>query len=177
MFFSTSVPTRLRSPAPHTTAFSPARHPVGSPLVLTGRIHDDTGRGVRGVSVQVRRSDNGGTVRAGTSTVVTVTTDDDGCFTIATITPAPYQIPADGPTGWFIANEGWNPWRPAHLHVTVKAPRMRILTTRLYFRRDAWIRHDAPAKAILDPRPGVGGIDRATIDFTLERSTSPVSGA
>ncbi len=152
--------TRVPAAAP------PASPDPGGPLILTGRVVDDDGRPVPGATVQVRRSDGSGGAHAG-STVARVTTDTDGRYAISTITPVPYQIPTDGPTGWFIVNEKWCPWRPAHLHVTVRSPHTRTATARLYFRRDAWIRHDAPESAILDLRPGVDGIDRAVYDFAL----------
>jgi catechol 1,2-dioxygenase len=94
---------------------------------------------------------------------------------VTTVQPAPYQIPVEDPTGWFIVHEGWNPWRPAHLHVTVQAPGMRTATVRLYFRRDQWIGHGAPASAVLDPRPEHDGVDRAVHDFVLDHTSARTS--
>ncbi|MFC9518713.1 carboxypeptidase regulatory-like domain-containing protein [Nocardiaceae bacterium NPDC056970] len=164
---------RFRTRVPVDAAPTASPDPTGHPLLLTGRIQDRDGRPVRGATVQVRRSDCSGGAHAGTA-ASWATTDDDGSYTISTTTPVPYQISTDGPTGWFIANEKWSPWRPAHLHVTVRAPRMRTATTRLYFRRDTWTRHDAPESAILDPSPGTDGIDRAVYDFVLECRESRV---
>jgi len=140
---------------------------VGAPLALEGRVHDDDGRGLGGATILVRHSDGAGTVRCGTRLAAACTADDDGRFALTTVQPAPYPIRTDGPAGWFIAHEGWQPWRPAHLHVTVKAPGMRTLTTRLYFQRDAWIRHDAPTWAILNPLLGADGVGRVVHDFAL----------
>ncbi|RVW08471.1 catechol 1,2-dioxygenase [Prescottella agglutinans] len=168
MFF----PVRFRwttPPAPTTTA------PTSRPLVLEGRIEDCAGRALPGATVIVRHSDGTGTVRAGTRLAATGTADRDGRFAVTTVQPAPYRIPRGGPTGWFIAHEGWHPWRPAHLHVIVRAPGMYSLSTRLYFRRDDWIRHGAPTRSILDPRPGADGTDRAEYHFTLEAATQPTS--
>ena len=39
----------------------------------------------------------------------TIVADDEGRFEITTIQPAPYQIPTDGPTGWFIEKAGSAP--------------------------------------------------------------------
>ena len=57
----------------------------------------------------------------------------DGRFEIDTIQPAPYQIPHDGPTGKLIEAAGWHPWRPAHLHLIIRAEGHRTITTQLYF--------------------------------------------
>ncbi|GAB2644477.1 catechol 1,2-dioxygenase [Prescottella soli] len=149
--------------------------PTSSPLVLEGRVEDGAGRAVPGATVLVRHSDGAGTVRSGTRLAATGVADERGRFVVTTVQPAAYRIPRDGATGWFIENEGWHPWRPAHLHVIVRAPGMRSVSARLYFRRDDWIRHGAPTSSILDPRPGAGGIERAVYDFTLESATQPAS--
>jgi catechol 1,2-dioxygenase len=141
--------------------------PASTPLVLEGRVEDGAGRAVPGATVLVRHSDEAGTVRCDTPVAATGAADDDGRFVVTTVQPAPYRIPRDDATGSFVAHEGWHPWRPAHLHVTVQAPGMSPLTTLLYFRRDDWIRHGAPTSSILDPRPGADGIDRAMYHFTL----------
>ncbi|KAB2581904.1 catechol 1,2-dioxygenase, partial [Rhodococcus erythropolis] len=102
----------------------------------------------------------------------TIVTDGEGRFEITTIQPAPYQIPTDGPTGWFIEKAGWHPWRPAHLHLMVKAPGKRTITTQLYFSGGEWIENDVATatkpELILDPKPGADGINRVTYDFVLD---------
>ncbi|WP_430335309.1 carboxypeptidase regulatory-like domain-containing protein [Rhodococcus sp. ACT016] len=160
-------PLRFHPTATPATAVCALMEIAGTPLVLEGHVHDDAGRGLRGATVLVRHSDGSGTVRCGTRLAAACASDDEGRFAVTTVQPAPYQIRTDGPAGWFVAHEGWHPWRPGHLHVTVKAPDMRTVTARLYFRRDDWIRHDAPAWAILDPCPGADDVDRAVHDFTL----------
>lgn len=169
MYFSLRFPTRASA----TTRVS-SPDTFGSPLVLTGRVHDSAGAAVSGATVGIRCSDGSGAARAGTETTW-ATSDSDGCYSVRTTAPVPYQISTHGAIGWFMAHEGWSPWRPAHLHVTVKAPRMFTSTARLYFRRDAWTRHDAPESTILDPRPGSDGMDRATYDFSMERRDQPSS--
>jgi catechol 1,2-dioxygenase len=102
----------------------------------------------------------------------TIVADDEGRFEITTIQPAPYQIPTDGPTGWFIEKAGWHPWRPAHLHLMVKAPGKRTITTQLYFKDGEWIENDVATatkpELILDPKPGADGTNRVTYDFVLD---------
>ncbi len=168
-------PLRFCSTAIPISTHSTFEDVVGTPLVLEGRIHDETGRGLRGATLLVRHSDGAGTVRSGTRLAAACAADDHGRFVVSTVQPAPYQIRTNGPAGWFVANEGWHPWRPAHLLVTVKAPEMLTQTTRLYFRRDDWIRHGAPAWAILDPCQGADGVDHAVHNFTLESAAQPTS--
>lgn len=36
--------------------------------------------------------------------------------------PVPYTIPADGPVGRMLESTGRHAWRPAHIHLIVRAP-------------------------------------------------------
>ncbi|MGH3950313.1 MAG: dioxygenase [Pseudonocardiaceae bacterium] len=62
-----------------------------------------------------------------------VTTDENGRFEITTVLPAPYEIPKEGPTGKMIIAAGWHHWRPAHLHMMVRAEGKKGLTSQLFF--------------------------------------------
>jgi protocatechuate 3,4-dioxygenase beta subunit len=59
-------------------------------------------------------------------------TDSDGRFWFLTIRPVDYPIPDDGPVGEMLASTGRHPWRPAHIHVIVSAPRHRTVTTHIF---------------------------------------------
>lgn len=102
-----------------------------------------------------------------------VVTDDEGRFAITTIKPAPYQIPTDGPTGAMIAAAGWHPWRPAHLHLMVRADSHRQVTTQLYFTGGEWLDSDVASatkdELVLDPERSADGW-AAIYDFVLEPS-------
>lgn len=103
-----------------------------------------------------------------------VTTDGDGRFEVTTILPAPYQVPTDGPTGALIDNAGWHPWRPAHLHLMVRAEGHRTVTTQLYFTGGEYLDDDVASAVkddlVLDPAPGPDGRLRVEYDFVLERA-------
>ncbi|MBN9108192.1 MAG: catechol 1,2-dioxygenase [Pseudonocardia sp.] len=103
-----------------------------------------------------------------------VTTDGDGRFEVTTILPAPYQIPTDGPTGTLIENADWHPWRPAHLHLMVRAEGHRTVTTQLYFTGGEYLDDDVANAVkddlVLDPAPGSDGRLRVEYDFVLERA-------
>lgn len=101
-----------------------------------------------------------------------VTTDENGRFEVTTILPVPYQIPTDGPTGKLIEAAGWHPWRPAHVHLMVRAKGHRQVTTQLYFVGGEYIDDDVARavkdELILDPKPGADGRLRVEYDFVLE---------
>jgi catechol 1,2-dioxygenase len=101
-----------------------------------------------------------------------VVTDAQGNFEIRTVQPAPYQIPTDGPTGKLIEAAGWHPWRPAHLHLMVRADGHRTVTTQLYFAGGEWLDSDVAEatkpELVLDPVDDGTGVRRATYDFELE---------
>lgn len=57
----------------------------------------------------------------------------DGTFEVRTIVPPPYEIPKGGPTGVVLSTLGRHFFRPAHLHLKVRHPQYRDLTSQLYF--------------------------------------------
>ncbi|PXY21522.1 catechol 1,2-dioxygenase [Prauserella flavalba] len=150
----------------------------GTPLVLAGQVRDTTGKALPGAELDIWHADDAGYYSGFAPHVPdgnlrgVVVADDDGHFEISTIQPAPYQIPTDGPTGTLIERAGWHPWRPAHLHLIVRSPGYRPITTQLYFTGGDWLDSDV-AKAtkpelVLDPRPQPDGRRRAEYDFVLE---------
>ncbi|HEX8864046.1 MAG TPA: catechol 1,2-dioxygenase, partial [Lentzea sp.] len=96
-----------------------------------------------------------------------VKTDSGGRFEITTVQPAPYQIPTDGPTGRLIDAAGWHPWRPAHLHLIVRAEGHRPITTQLYFAGGDYV--DSDVAEAVKPELVLTPVDqRAVYDFVLE---------
>lgn len=92
-------------------------------------------------------------------------TDADGRYEFRTVRPASYPIPDDGPVGQLLRALGRHPYRPAHLHVIVRAEGYEPLTTMLFVEGDPyldsdavfavkeslvvpWVRHDAPEEAM-----------------------------
>jgi catechol 1,2-dioxygenase len=57
---------------------------------------------------------------------------EDGSFAFLAVRPVPYPIPDDGPVGKMLAATGRHPWRPAHVHIIVRAAGHRTLTTHLF---------------------------------------------
>lgn len=152
----------------------------GTPLSFTGQVRDVDGTPLPGAEVDIWHADADGYYSGFAPHLPEgnlrglVVTDDEGRFSIRTVCPAPYRIPTDGPTGRMIAAAGWHPWRPAHLHVMVRAEGHRQLTTQLYFEGGAWVDDDVAraTKPELILRPaadGEGGLAQR-YDFVLERA-------
>jgi catechol 1,2-dioxygenase len=68
-----------------------------------------------------------------------LTTDADGRFSVETISPAPYEVPLNGPTAKLMAALGRHTWRPGHIHVKVTHKRARPLTTQIFFAGDPYL--------------------------------------
>jgi hydroxyquinol 1,2-dioxygenase len=59
-------------------------------------------------------------------------TDADGRFAFRAVRPVPYSIPDDGPVGEMLQASGRHPFRPAHIHLVVRAPGHRSVTTHIF---------------------------------------------
>ncbi|HWE09564.1 MAG TPA: dioxygenase [Solirubrobacteraceae bacterium] len=59
-------------------------------------------------------------------------TRDDGSYAFVGVRPVPYTIPVDGPVGRMLELTGRHPWRPAHMHMIIRAPGHRPLTTHIF---------------------------------------------
>jgi hydroxyquinol 1,2-dioxygenase len=60
------------------------------------------------------------------------TSRDDGTYALLATRPTAYTIPDDGPVGRMLGATGRHPWRPAHLHMIVRAEGFRPLTTHIF---------------------------------------------
>jgi catechol 1,2-dioxygenase len=71
------------------------------------------------------------------------TTRGDGSYAFLAVRPVPYTIPADGPVGRMLEATGRHPWRPAHVHMIVRASGYRTLTTHIFDRDSEYLDSDA----------------------------------
>jgi hydroxyquinol 1,2-dioxygenase len=71
------------------------------------------------------------------------TTRDDGSYAFLAVRPVPYTIPADGPVGAMLAAAGRHPWRPAHIHLIVRADGFLPVTTHIFDRESPYLDSDA----------------------------------
>lgn len=150
----------------------------GTGLTFTGQVRDVTGKPIPGAELDIWQADSEGYYSGFAPGIPegnlrgVVVADDQGHFEVDTVEPAPYQIPTDGPTGRLIEAAGWHPWRPAHLHLIVRAPGYRSITTQLYFTGGDWLDSDiaqaTKPELMLDPQPQGDGTVRQEYDFELE---------
>lgn len=69
-------------------------------------------------------------------------TDADGRFAFLAVRPVPYPIPDDGPVGRMLAATGRHPWRPAHVHVVVRAQGFRSVATHIFDQASEYLDRD-----------------------------------
>jgi catechol 1,2-dioxygenase len=116
------LPDQQRLPA--RTALPMRPDEAGTPLVFAGQVRDTSGSPVPGAEMDLWQADEQGYYSGFAPGIPdrnlrgVIVTDGQGRFEVTTVRPAPYQIPTDGPTGALCAAAGWEPWRPAHLHLT-----------------------------------------------------------
>ena len=67
----------------------------------------------------------------------------DGGFAFLAVRPTAYPIPDDGPVGRMLAATARHPWRPAHIHVVIRADGHRTLTTHLFDDASDYLDSDA----------------------------------
>jgi catechol 1,2-dioxygenase len=67
----------------------------------------------------------------------------DGSYALLAVRPVPYTIPDDGPVGKMLAACGRHPWRPAHIHMIVRADGYRTLTTHIFDAASEYLADDA----------------------------------
>ena len=70
-------------------------------------------------------------------------TRSDGGFGFVAVRPVPYPIPDDGPVGEMLRATGRHPWRPAHIHMIVRAEGHRTLTTHIFDADSDYLDSDA----------------------------------
>jgi catechol 1,2-dioxygenase len=70
-------------------------------------------------------------------------TRDDGSYAFLGVRPVPYPIPDDGPVGRMLAANGRHPWRPAHIHMIVRADGFRTVTTHVFDAASEYLDSDA----------------------------------
>jgi hydroxyquinol 1,2-dioxygenase len=68
---------------------------------------------------------------------------DDGSYAFLAVRPVPYPIPFDGPVGQMLEATGRHPWRPAHIHMIVRAAGYLPLTTHMFDQASEYLDSDA----------------------------------
>jgi hydroxyquinol 1,2-dioxygenase len=152
------------------------REEKGDPVEMRGQVTDSRGRPIANALVEVWQTapnqlydvqdenQPSGHLRA------SFRTDGAGTYRFQTIMPVSYPIPNDGPAGQLLAAMGRHPFRPAHIHFMISAPRFRKLVTHLFFEGDKYLESDAVfgVKRSLIVRPRlIGGLNTVEYNFRL----------
>ena len=126
-----------------------AESTTGVPVLVTGRVLDLTGAPIAGAELDVWQN--------GADRLYAVQrpeapedhlrgrylTRGDGSYAFVGVRPVPYTIPDDGPVGTMLSATGRHPWRPAHIHLIVRAPGYRTLTTHIFDAASEYLDSDA----------------------------------
>jgi catechol 1,2-dioxygenase len=126
----------IRSPTP------------GPPLSVLVRLQDPTGAPIAGAEVDVWHSspeglyENQDPSQAEMNLRGRFLSDAEGRFSFATVMPAGYPIPDDGPVGELLRAAGRQKFRPAHLHFMIYKPGFKTLISQLYVAGDPHLESD-----------------------------------
>jgi protocatechuate 3,4-dioxygenase beta subunit len=122
---------------------------VGEPLVVSGRIVDAKGNPAAGTELATWQNSGNGLYaqqdpnQSPTNYHARLKVADDGTFAFSTVRPLSYTVPDDGPAGDMLRVLGRHAWRPAHLHMIIKAPGHRPLITEFFPEDDKYLDQDA----------------------------------
>jgi len=111
---------------------------AGTPLLVTGRVVDTTGKPIAGAEVDVWHAspvglyENQDLEQAEMNLRGKFTTDSEGRFWFSTVKMVGYPIPVDGVVGRMLKAQRRQPNRPAHLHALIFKPGFKVLISQVY---------------------------------------------
>ena len=168
----------LRSPTP------------GARLVFKGRVVDHKNRPVAGAEVDVWHSstvglyENQDPSQAEMNLRGIFVTDSAGAFGFASVKPAGYPVPTDGPAGALLRAQKRHNMRPAHLHFLIYKPGFKTIASQVYVQDDPYLETDSQfgvTKALIgDYKQQTDGSFALTFTFVIEpgearRPRAPIS--
>jgi hydroxyquinol 1,2-dioxygenase len=120
----------------------------GEPLYFSGQVTTPGGVPIANAWVDVWQSDDDGyydVQKPGDEPRLRARfrSDADGRFTLWTIVPSFYPIPADGTVGAMLTATNRHPFRPAHIHFMIGAQGFETLVTHLFIEGDQYLDSDA----------------------------------
>jgi hydroxyquinol 1,2-dioxygenase len=110
----------------------------GTPLFITGKVTDTSGKPMSSAVLDVWQADSDGYYESQIAEVdearlrAKYQAREDGTYCIRTIAPLGYSIPMDGPVGELIGKTDISHFRPAHVHFLIDEPGHRKLITHLF---------------------------------------------
>jgi catechol 1,2-dioxygenase len=126
-----------------------ASQPAGDPTWVFGRVLTTEGEPIAGAEVDVWQNGDNELYAVQDPGApehhlrARFQTRDDGTYGFIGVRPVPYSIPSDGPVGQMLQATGRHPWRPAHIHLIVRAPGHRTLTTHIFDATSEYLDSDA----------------------------------
>jgi protocatechuate 3,4-dioxygenase beta subunit len=123
--------------------------PAGTPAWVHGRVLDADGNPIAGAELDVWQNGDDRLYAAQRPEAPEdhlrgrYRTREDGSYAFLAVRPVPYPIPYDGPVGEMLDKTGRHPWRPAHIHMIVRAPGFKTVTTHIFDRRSEYLDSDA----------------------------------
>lgn len=140
----------------HNTDSLPAANGVnlvaanaGLPLVVKGRVSSADGRPVAGAVLDIWSADAAGLypeqdkAQDPHNLRCKLQVGADGTYAFATVRPAPYSVPGDGPVGALLSAAGRTCMRAAHVHIIASAPSFEPVVTELFFEGGDYLDDDA----------------------------------
>jgi protocatechuate 3,4-dioxygenase beta subunit len=123
---------------------------VGEPLLVSGVVKDLDGEPVAGATVETWQANAQGfyenqqpDLQPEFNLRGVFTTDAAGRFHYATIKPAGYSVPEDGPVGQLLRRAGLPLRRPPHIHFMIGKDAFDTITTHVYERGNPDLANDA----------------------------------
>jgi protocatechuate 3,4-dioxygenase beta subunit len=111
----------------------------GDPLLVIGRVLDQSGQPIAGATVDAWQTNNDGFydvqqkgIQPDMNLRGMFTTDSTGGYWFRTAKPRHYPIPGDGPVGELLKATGRNNIRTAHIHFIVSAPGFQKVVTHVF---------------------------------------------
>lgn len=123
--------------------------PAGEPVWVHGKVVSTDGRALAGAELDVWQNGDNELYAVQDPEAPEdhlrgrLRTDETGAYSFIGVRPTPYPIPFDGPVGRMLEATGRHPWRPAHIHMIVRAEGHASVTTHIFDRESAYIDSDA----------------------------------
>jgi protocatechuate 3,4-dioxygenase beta subunit len=122
---------------------------AGVPAWVHGRVFDTDGRPIAGAELDVWQNGDDRLYAVQRPEAAEdhlrgrFLSRDDGSYAFLAVRPVPYPIPFDGPVGQMLEASGRHPWRPAHLHMIIRADGYLPLTTHMFDQTSEYLESDA----------------------------------
>ena len=122
---------------------------AGERVLVRGRVLDTAGRPIAGAMLDFWQAAANGLYPAQDDQQhpenlrFRMRADGEGRYAFATVKPAAYTVPYDGPVGGLLRAGGRDAWRPAHFHFIVAAGGYVPVVTELFSADDPYVERDA----------------------------------